>query len=140
VVSVLRVIGEFERIGDLALRVAKLAPQHHLLTADAAAHDILAVMADAAVERFRMAVRAWATLDDDLAVDLVCAPAELDLAMEHLTRRVHALVGPDAAEQAVALSSAARAVDRISDHTVVLGARVRYLVTGDPAHLAVEVR
>jgi len=140
VVSVLRVIGEFERIGDLALRVVKLAPRHRLLTADAAAHDILVVMADAAVERFRMAVRAWVTLDADLAVDLTGAPAELELAMEHLTRRVHALVGPDAAEQAVAITSAARAVDRIADHTVVLGARVRYLVTGDPAHLAVEVR
>src|SRR3954453_12040286 len=31
IVSLLRVLGEFERIGDLALRVVKLAPDHALL-------------------------------------------------------------------------------------------------------------
>ncbi len=33
VVSVLRVLSELERIGDLALRVLKLAPDHQLLAA-----------------------------------------------------------------------------------------------------------
>jgi phosphate uptake regulator len=41
---------------------------------------------------------------------------------------------------ALCTTTAARSLDRIADHTVVLGARLRYLVTGEPAHLAAEVR
>ena len=33
VVSVIRVTATFERVGDLSLRVVKLAPEHHVLTA-----------------------------------------------------------------------------------------------------------
>ncbi len=35
---------------------------------------------------------------------------------------------------------AGQALDRIADHATILGARVRYLITGDPDHLAAEVR
>ena len=34
IVSVLRVLGEFERVGDLALRVVKLAPERDLIAAN----------------------------------------------------------------------------------------------------------
>jgi phosphate uptake regulator len=50
------------------------------------------------------------------------------------------LQGPDAVEVALVLTTAARSLDRIADHSLVLGARVRYLISGDSAHLAVEVR
>jgi phosphate transport system protein len=140
VVSVLRVIGELERIGDLALRVVKLAPRFELFAVDSTSHDIVCVMAAEAVDRFRMALQAWATLDLGVATALTRPSPGVELAMEHLTRRVRALTGPDAVEVALVLTTAARALDRIADHTVVMGARMRYLITGDPAHLAVEVR
>jgi phosphate transport system protein len=38
------------------------------------------------------------------------------------------------------LSSAAQAADRIADHAAIVGARLRYLITGEAAHLAAEVR
>jgi phosphate transport system protein len=140
VVSVLRVIGELERIGDLALRVIKLAPRFGLLTADSASHDILCVMATEAVERYRLALRAWAALDVGIASAIATPSPVVDLAMEQLTRRIRALSGPSAVDEALVLTTAARAIDRIADHSLVLGARVRYLITGDSAHLAVEVR
>jgi phosphate uptake regulator len=34
----------------------------------------------------------------------------------------------------------AQAADRIADHAAIIGARLRYLITGEPAHLAAEVR
>jgi phosphate uptake regulator len=37
-------------------------------------------------------------------------------------------------------TTAGQALDRIADHSLVIAARVRYLVTGDPAHLSTEVR
>ena len=33
-----------------------------------------------------------------------------------------------------------RALDRIADHTVIIGERLRYLLTGDTRYLASEVR
>src|SRR3954454_8504105 len=53
VVSVLRVLSELQRIGDLALRVIKLAPDHALMASNAPTYDILLAMADQGIERFR---------------------------------------------------------------------------------------
>ena len=33
-----------------------------------------------------------------------------------------------------------KALDRIADHASIIGSRLRYLITGDPAHLAAEIR
>ena len=35
---------------------------------------------------------------------------------------------------------AGQALERIADHAAILGSRLRYLVTGDPRHLAAEIR
>lgn len=140
VVSVLRVTAELERIGDLALRIVKMAPDHARLTGDARAHDILLVMADEALERYRSALRAWASDDLALAVELTVPSRSLEVAAASLTERVMQLEGPDAVPAALRITTAARSLDRIADHTVVLGARLRYLLTGEPAHLAAEVR
>jgi phosphate uptake regulator len=35
---------------------------------------------------------------------------------------------------------AGQAADRIADHAAIIGARLRYLLTGEAAHLAAEVR
>jgi phosphate uptake regulator len=35
---------------------------------------------------------------------------------------------------------AARSLERIADHSAIIGARLRYLITGEPGHLAAEVR
>src|SRR5437870_3345263 len=67
IVSVVRVLSELERIGDLALRIAKLAPSHELIASHPPTFEILLAMADEVVDRYRLAVRAWATMDLDLA-------------------------------------------------------------------------
>ena len=48
--------------------------------------------------------------------------------------------GPNAVAAALRTMVAGQALDRITDHAAILGARIRYLITGDPAHLAAEVR
>src|SRR3954451_2449225 len=70
IVSVLRVLSELERIGDLALRVIKLAPDHGLIASNPATYDILRSMADQVIDRYRDALRAWASLALGLATDL----------------------------------------------------------------------
>lgn len=139
IVSVLRVTAELERIGDLALRIAKLAPEHELLTRVPAAFDILETLAGHAVNHYRDALRAWSTLDLVLAEQVASEP-EVAMASRHLVEALLAYEGPDAVVVALRTMVAGQALDRIADHSAVLGARIRYLITGDPDHLAAEVR
>jgi phosphate transport system protein len=139
VVSVLRVLGELERIGDLSLRVDKLVDEHALIVSRPEVFDVLLSMADEALDRYRLALRAWATMDLTLAVELA-GGATLEAHQARLTSELVRLEGPDAAQVAIIASGIGRAIDRIGDHATIIGARLRYLITGDPDHLAAEVR
>jgi phosphate transport system protein len=140
VVSVLRVLSELERIGDLALRVIKLAPDHHWLTACEPTFDILTTMSDRAIERYREALSAWASMDLDRASDLATSSRPMDLYFDRLMAEVLRLDGSDAVRIAVTTCHAGRSLERIGDHAAIIGARLRYLLTGDPNHLVAEVR
>jgi phosphate transport system protein len=139
IVSVLRVTAELERIGDLALRVVKIYPDHDLLRSVPRAFDVLQTMADHAVERYREALRAWSALDLELA-NRVAAEAPTGMAATQLVEALLAYEGSDGVAVTLRTMVAGQALDRIADHAAVLGARVRYLITGDPDHLAAEVR
>lgn len=140
VVSVVRVVGELERVGDLALRVVKLAPDQAVLSRAERAWEILLALADEAVEEYRAALRAWAAQDLELATALATRSRRLDLYHERLICRLMGLGGPDAVRTAMGIFVAGRSVERIADHAAIIGARIRYLITGEPAHLAAEVR
>ncbi len=139
IVSVLRVTAELERIGDLALRVVKLYPDHELLRVVPEAFDVLCTMADHAIDRYRDALRAWSTLDLELAAQVASEP-QASLAGAQLVESLLAHQGSDAVAVTLRTMVAGQALDRIADHAAILGARVRYLITGDPDHLAAEVR
>jgi phosphate transport system protein len=140
IVSVVRIIAELERIGDLSLRVAKLAPEHDLLAGSPLTFDLLMAMADLALDRYRLALRAFASGSLELAVEVSLGSPEMDLLTERLYAEVHRLNGEDAVVVAVRTMTAGQALHRIADHAAVLGSRLRYLFTGDPDHLAAEVR
>ena len=140
VVSVVRIISELERVGDLALRVVKLWPEHPVLSGTGVVWDILLTLAQEAVELYRTALRAWSTQDLDLATSLATEGRGLDLYYERLVIELRRLEGPDAVRIAMDVLVAGRALERIADHSAIIGARLRYLITGEPAHLAAEVR
>jgi len=140
IVSVLRILSELERVGDLALRVVKLSNDHRLLAASAASFEILKSMTDQAIERYRQSLRAWATMDLALANAIVTAVHEMDAFFERLMVELFHLEGPEATRIAVSSFYAGRALERINDHAAIIAARLRYLLTGDPEHLNAEVR
>ena len=140
IVSVVRVTSDLERIGDLALRVVKMQPEHHNLTADADIFSLLQQLADEAISAFDASMAAWATLDADGAAHLLDAGSRTVPLIERLAAAIVGLSGPDAAVIAMRSTQAGQALDRIADHALVIAARVRYLVTGDPQHLSTEVR
>lgn len=140
VVSVLRILSELERIGDLALRVVELNPERARLVASDATYDILVSMADNAVDAFRCALRAWSAQDLDLATELAAQVNTMDIHYEQLMVELLRLRGDDAVAVAASTLIAGRSLERIADHAAIIGARLRYLLTGDPDHLTAEVR
>lgn len=139
VMSVLRILSELERIGDLALRVVKVTPDWPLVRANVPTYDILLSMADAALDSYRIALRAWSAQDLALASELADA-RPMETFNEHFGRELVAIDGEDAVRTAVATLVVGRSFDRIADHAAVIGARIRYLLTGDTAHLGSEIR
>lgn len=140
VVSVLRILSELERVGDLALRVVKLNPQRDLWARSDTTYHILVSMADNAIEAFRSALRAWSAQDLGLATELVHRVHTMDIHYEHLMAELLRLRGDDAVAVATNTLIAGRSLERIADHAAIIGARLRYLLTGDPDHLSAEVR
>jgi phosphate transport system protein len=139
-VSVIRILSEFERIGDLGLRVIKLAPDVEELSECGPAWDIVRTLVEVAVEQYRTALRAWSAQDLPLATQLVEHRPRLESFHERLVAELRRLDGPDAVAIAMHLFVAGQAADRIADHAAIIGARLRYLLTGEPAHLVAEVR
>jgi phosphate transport system protein len=140
VVSVLRITGELERVGDLSLRVIKLAGEVPLLRSAGTIWDTLLRLVAEAVAQYRTALRAWSAQDLGLATALATRQRTLDGCYEELVGDLRRYQGPEAARIAIGVMAAGRAADRIADHAAIIGARLRYLITGEPAHLAAEVR
>ena len=140
VVSVLRVLGELERIGDLALRVVKLAPDWELLRSGRATYDILLSMADTAVEQYRTALRAWSAQDLGWPTSWLASVRPMDATTDQLHARAPRLEGPDAVLCAVRTLVAGRSLDRIADHAVDHRRPPPLPAHRRPGHLATEIR
>lgn len=140
IVSVLRITGELERVGDLSLRVVKLAGEVPLLRTAGSIWDTLLSLVTEAVKQYRTALGAWSAQDLERATALATRQRTLDHYYEQLVHDLQHYHGPDAARVAIGIMTAGRAADRIADHAAIIGARLRYLITGEPAHLAAEVR
>src|SRR5918993_1059590 len=131
---------EAPMVGDLALRVIKLTPRVGELSTCGAPWDIALTMVDLAVEQYRTALRAWSTQDLGLATQLADHRPPAESYHERLLIELQRLQGPDSAATAMGVYIIGQAVDRIADHAAIIGARLRYLLTGEAAHLAAEVR
>ena len=139
-VSALRMLEELERIGDLSLRVVKQAPEQPLLASRPPIFRTLEAMAALAEDLYRTALGAWSAQDLDAACTLAVRNRSMDGHYADLLRHILELEGPGATHLAVAAVLTGRALERIADHAVIVGERLRYLLTGDPAYLASEIR
>ena len=140
VVSVLRILSELERVGDLSLRVVELLPVRDLWASRERTFDLLVSMTEMAVTAYRESLRAWSGQDLGLATELAQRVHSMDLHYERLMAELLRLDGPDAVAIATHTLIAGRSLERIADHAAIIGARLRYLLTGDPDHLSAEVR
>ena len=139
IVSVLRILSDLERSGDLCLRIVKLAGEQPLLVSHPPTFSILEAMAQEATELFRLASRAWASQDLMLAKTLESRDDSMDRYNSELMEQLLRIEGPNAVPVAVQTLLAGRALERIADHSVMIGERLRYMLTGDPDSLSKEV-
>ncbi len=137
IVSVLRLLEELERMGDLALRVIKHSPE---IPAGSELFVSLDSMAEIAQELYRTAVGAWSSQNLELASTLVARNQDMEGPYTRLLEQILRLDGPGATQIAVSAVLMGKALDRIADHSVIVGERLQYLLTADPAYLASEVR
>jgi phosphate transport system protein len=132
IVAILRVAGDLERAGDLAYNIAKLVQAEDFRQPGLkAVRSLVSELGAAAGRLMGKAIDAWATKDDALAADIDLQDDRLDELHAQLIERLVELKGQDSLAPAIRLAMVGRYFERIGDHAVNMGERVRYFVTGD---------
>jgi phosphate transport system protein len=132
VVAAVRIVAEIERSADLAVNLCKAARRIYGHQLEPRLRGIIQRMGDQAQHLFKEATEAYLTMDAARAAAL----ADMDAYLDDLQREfVGAIFECHSVEKielqvAVQLAVVARFYERIGDHAVNIGERVRYVVTG----------
>jgi len=118
-----------ERMGDVAVNIAKTARKTRKLPFTQTILDYLQEMGDAVRHMIRTAMEAFATRDHELALQL----PDMDDEVDRLNRKMYREVSKCEAELldwAVRMMVMSRYLERVGDHCVDIGEQVAFLVTG----------
>jgi phosphate transport system protein len=129
-VTAIRLASEIERSGDLVVNIAKAARRIYGATIPPVLRGLLADMSDEAVRLFRLAVDAYVEGDADLASALDDIDDRLDGIHAGYIAAIIASEDDLDLQVAVQLALIGRYYERIGDHAVNIGERVRYMVSG----------
>jgi len=131
-VTILRVIHEIERIGDLMVNVAKTTRRLYPHALDPKVRGLIGRMGEQASDQLRLAIEAFADRD----VGRAAALADMDDVMDDLQKDLFRLIfsahaADDAhVQRAVQVALVGRYYERIADHAVNVAQRVHFMVTG----------
>lgn len=131
-ITALRLVSELERSGDLVVNVVKGAWRIHLLTIDPRTRGMVAELSAEARKLVETAIDAYVDGDDVSAAALDVLDDRVDdLHRELIGHLLEACrAGVLDVQAAVQLALIGRYYERIADHAVNIGERVRYMVTG----------
>ncbi|MEW6189897.1 MAG: phosphate signaling complex protein PhoU [Actinomycetota bacterium] len=131
IATVLRIILHLERIGDLALNIARIAKQTSGAVRVGRILDIVSDMHMQARKMIRTSLKAFAERNLNLALSL----PDLDEAVDSLNRQLlHELANCRNKEDfdwVLNMVLVSRYLERIADRAVDIGEQVRYLITGE---------
>ena len=132
IVAVLRINGDLERIGDLAVNIAERA----IFLAGHPAPGVpidFAPMAEKAQEMLTRSLDAFVNLDTALARRIIEMDNEVDAMNRQMYCSVYELIrkNPEDVEVLLHLLSASRHLERIADHATNIAEDVIYLVQGE---------
>jgi phosphate transport system protein len=131
-VTVLRVIHELERAGDLMVNVAKASRRLYPYQLDPRMRGLLHRMREQAIAQLTLAVEAFAARDPARAAAL----SDMDDVMDDLQRDLFRVIfashvdDEGALQRVVQIALVGRYFERIADHAVNTGERVAFMVTG----------
>ena len=131
-VTVLRIIHEIERTGDLMVNVAKAARRLYPYELEPKVRGIIHRMRQQAAVQLRLAVSAFSDRDPARAAALADMDDVMDELQKDLFRVIFASQADDEAaiQRAVQIALVGRYFERIADHAVNVGERVAFMVTG----------
>lgn len=131
-VTVLRIIHEIERTGDLMVNVAKAARRLYPYELEPKVRGIVHRMREQAAVQLKLAVSAFADRDPGRASALSDMDDVMDDLQKDLFRTIFASQVDDEAgiQRAVQIALVGRYFERIADHAVNAGERVAFMVTG----------
>jgi phosphate transport system protein len=132
-VSVLRVIHELERVGDLMVNVSKATRRLYPHALDPRVRGIIDRMREQAGVQVRLAVDTFAERDPARAAALGDMDDVMDDLQKDLFRVIFASPNTDEAaiQRAVQIALVGRYYERVADHAVNVAERVAYMVTGE---------
>ncbi len=131
-VSAIKIIADVERSADLCVNICKAARRIYGHDLDANVRGVIQKMGDQATVLFKEATEAYLQLDGARAAAL----HDMDEYLDDLQRQfVQVIFESHAAgtidlQVAVQLAMVARFFERIGDHAVNVGDRIRYIVSG----------
>jgi phosphate transport system protein len=136
IVAILRVVNDLERAGDLCHNIAKVVQVERFDGPGLKpVKALVAQLGESAAALVGRAVDSWAAKDEQRAAELAGQDDEIDDLHEALLEQLVDLKGQRSLGPALRLALVGRYLERIGDHAVNMGERVRYYVTGDEEHL-----
>ena len=132
IVTAVRMISEIERSGDLVVNIAKGARRIYGTTFTPRLRGLITSMGDEATRLFRIAIDAYVEGDASMAAALDDLDDRLDSLHKEYIQEIFVSHGDGEIEirAGVQLALVGRYYERIGDHAVNIGERVRYMVTG----------
>jgi phosphate transport system protein len=127
-VSVIRIVPELERSGDLAEHIAQRAATGLALRLTPTVRGLLEQLGTTCVEMWQGAADAWAERDADAAERLDTIDDSIDSMHDQLVEELGKsdIALPDALQATLV----ARFYERLGDHAVHVAERIRYLAAG----------
>lgn len=131
--TILKIINELERIGDLACNVAERSKDLHVYNPYFPTPEVIPEMSVNAIEMVRSALDAFANQDAELAKQAIKLDSKVD---SHCREAIDLLVdimkeNPELVEPALHCFSAVRHIERIGDHAENIAEDVVYLIDGE---------
>ena len=132
IITAIRMISEIERSGDLVVNIAKGSRRIFGTELSSRLRGLIEQMGEEATRLFRFAIDSYVDEDEAMAAAIDDLDDRLDNIHRDYIQEIF-IVHDDGAlpvQAAVQLALIGRYYERIGDHAVNIGERVRYMVTG----------
>lgn len=142
IVTAMKINGEYERSGDLAVNICKGLRRSYGMSLSPTLRGLITSMSEEAVRLTRLSVDSYAERHVGLAAALPDIDDRLDDLQVDFIQAIFTAHQRDELrlEETVQLALIARFYERIGDHAVNIGERVLYMVTGESPEASSEAR